>query len=165
MPLSAAAASAVAPPSPSKRTRGDDEPPLQEAPLVPGGEVPAAGPLPQRAAKGLRAGFLLTRSSSSSWVCLRVSSRHPGQTVRARASGPATPPQSALLCSRGCGTLLCGSMCSPPAPLSLIYAWRCWHGTRRRGAVGSHPHRPLHVLLRARGSVSRGKYRLAREPP
>ena len=50
---------ATAPSSPSKRDRGDDEPALSELPLVPGGVVPAAGALPQRPRKGLRAGFLL----------------------------------------------------------------------------------------------------------
>ena len=56
---STALSAAAAPSLPSKRERGDGEPPLNELPLVPGGEVPAAGALPQRPAKGLRAGFLL----------------------------------------------------------------------------------------------------------
>ena len=56
---STALSAAAAPSLPSKRERGDGEPPLNELPLVPGGEVPAAGALPQRPAKGLRACFLL----------------------------------------------------------------------------------------------------------
>ena len=55
----ATAISAVAPPSPSKRARGDDEPSRSLLPLA-GSELAIPAVLPQRPRKGLRVGFLLS---------------------------------------------------------------------------------------------------------
>ena len=55
----ATAISAVAPPSPSKRARGDDDPSGSLLPLA-GSELAVPAVLPQRPRKGLRVGFLLS---------------------------------------------------------------------------------------------------------
>ena len=55
----ATAISAVAPPSPSKRARGDDDPSGSLLPLA-GSELAVPAVLPQRPRKGLRVAFLLS---------------------------------------------------------------------------------------------------------
>ena len=116
---STALSAAAAPSSPSKRERGDGEPPLNELPLVPGGEVPAAGALPQRPAKGLRAGFLLgllvpfgltsscesERKNRADRACARDGTSHP-----APVSSPLYFSGCYLHLVAACAVLLCPSL-------------------------------------------------------
>ena len=73
------------------------------------------------------------------WVCF-------GQTARSRATGVASPPWSAPHCFSGCTCISHPWLtCSPAVPLARMR--QCWRGTSGCGAMGSHPHLPLHVVL------------------